>query len=113
MCADSLARSGEKDGAIAALMTLRNAMLDALRVRQVSGEVWIEAVGTMLKLLAPIAPHISEELWDRLQDKFHSWHDHKLLLSELPWPECEESYLVTDEVEMVVQVNGKLRDKIN
>ena len=55
-------------------------------------------------MLAPIAPHIGEELWSK-------W-DMKSLLQYQPWPTYDEALLVDDEVEIVVQVNGKLRAKI-
>ena len=55
-------------------------------------------------MLSPIAPHI-EELWDRL--------GHENTITYQPWPTFDESLLVDDEVEIVVQVNGKVRAKIN
>ncbi len=91
--------------AVAALMTLRNAMLEALRARQVTSEVWTEAVETMLRLLAPIAPHISEELWQRL-GKADSVHVQQ-------WPEADAAVAAEDTVTMVIQVNGKVRDRLD
>jgi leucyl-tRNA synthetase len=55
-------------------------------------------------LLAPFAPHIAEELWQLL--------GHKESLTYAPWPACDESKLVEAEIEIPVQVNGKLRAKI-
>lgn len=57
-----------------------------------------------VKLLAPIAPHVSEELWEIL--------GHTETLTYAAWPTYDESKLVDDEVEVVVQVNGKLRSKV-
>lgn len=57
-----------------------------------------------VKLLAPIAPHLSEELWEIL--------GHTETLTYAAWPTFDESKLVDDEVEVVVQVNGKLRSKV-
>ena len=58
-----------------------------------------------VKMLAPIAPHIGEELWDRLgNEDTITYH---------PWPTYDESLLVDSEVEIVVQVNGKVRAKLN
>ena len=54
-------------------------------------------------MLAPIAPHIGEELWYRL--------GHENTITYQPWPTFDESLLVDDEVEIVVQVNGKVRAK--
>ena len=65
-----------------------------------------EIIKALLLLLAPFAPHMTEELWQRIrQQKFESIH---LQL----WPEYEKKYLIEDEVTVVIQVNGKLRDSI-
>jgi leucyl-tRNA synthetase len=90
--------------AVAALMTLRNSMLDSLRAGNVASDVWTEAVETVLKLLAPIAPHITEELWHQIG------HDDSIHLQ--PWPEFDPDVAAEDTVTMVVQVNGKVRDRI-
>ncbi len=58
-----------------------------------------------VKLLAPICPHISEELWSKL--------GHSESISYEAWPAYDEAKLVEDEVEIVVQVNGKVRTKLN
>ena len=63
------------------------------------------AVGTLLAVLSPIAPHICEELWQAI--------GHTALLIEQPWPAHDPSALVTDEVEIVIQVCGKLRGKLS
>jgi leucyl-tRNA synthetase len=62
-----------------------------------------EAVDTLLLLMAPMAPHVSAELWERRR----GGHVH-----EQPWPVADPSKLVVDTVTMVVQVNGKVRDRI-
>lgn len=63
-----------------------------------------------LKLLQPFAPHIAEELWDRL----HRHLDQPApSLAYAPWPEFDASLLVEDTLEIPVQVNGKLRDKLS
>ncbi len=58
-----------------------------------------------VKLLSPIAPHIGEELWEKL-----GYTD---TIAYEPWPTYDEAKLVEDEVEIVVQVNGKIRAKLN
>lgn len=58
-----------------------------------------------VKLLAPIAPHISEELWYRLGNE--------TTVSYAKWPTYDEAYLVDNEIEVVVQVMGRVRSKIN
>jgi leucyl-tRNA synthetase len=63
-----------------------------------------EAVGILLRLLHPIVPHITQELWQTLK----LGED----LMTAPWPQVDESALVQDEVELVLQVNGKLRGNI-
>ncbi|HCN60976.1 MULTISPECIES: leucine--tRNA ligase [Mammaliicoccus] len=57
-----------------------------------------------VKMLSPIAPHISEELWQKL--------DHTETVTYEEWPTFDASLLVDNEVEIVVQVNGKLKDKM-
>src|SRR5699024_3771221 len=58
-----------------------------------------------VKLLSPIAPHIGEELWNRFGNK--------TTIAYEPWPSYDESKLVEEEVEIVVQIMGKVRSKIN
>ncbi len=64
----------------------------------------LSAVRTLLHVLNPFAPHLTEELWDRLGGEG--------LLADTPWPAYDPALLIEDEVEMPVQVNGKMRDKI-
>ncbi|WP_436859755.1 leucine--tRNA ligase [Staphylococcus caeli] len=68
-------------------------------------EIYKPYIEGFIKMLAPIAPHISEELWSRL--------GHEETITYQPWPSYDESLLVDDEIEIVVQVNGKVRAKIN
>jgi leucyl-tRNA synthetase len=63
----------------------------------------------LLHVLNPFAPHLTEEIHERLCKHFGTEHTP---LSESPWPQWDEAALVETEVEIVVQVNGKLRDKI-
>jgi leucyl-tRNA synthetase len=86
--------------AIAALMELLNAISSHGRVTPVS----IEAVRTMVVCLAPIAPHLAEDLWTRLGEDG--------LVAVAPWPEADAEALMTDTVEVPVQVNGKLKGTI-
>ncbi|WP_110114183.1 leucine--tRNA ligase [Bacillus sp. CGMCC 1.16541] len=64
-----------------------------------------EYVEGFVKLLAPICPHISEELWEKL--------GHSETISYEAWPAFDEAKLVDDEVEIVVQINGKVRAKLS
>jgi leucyl-tRNA synthetase len=90
--------------AVAAIMELRNALVEALRARNVQEEVWQEAVDSLLLVLAPVAPHISEELWE-LRGHPYSIHDQ-------PWPEWDEEAVEEETITLVVQVNGRVRDKL-
>jgi leucyl-tRNA synthetase len=83
--------------AISALMVLVNDMTrESVRPRA--------AVETLLLLLAPFAPHMAEELWKQL--------GHEKTLAYEAWPQADAKYLVKTEVEIVVQVNGKVRGHI-
>lgn len=90
--------------AIAALMQLRNDLQAAGREGKVSAPVWDEAVATLLLLLAPIAPHITEELWQR-RGNTGSIH-------VVPWPVVDEDAAAEDVITLIVQVNGKVRDRV-
>jgi leucyl-tRNA synthetase len=96
--------------AIAKLMTLTNAVLDATRGDDaggrsgaVGGPAVREALEALLTMLAPICPFITEELWQRL--------GHDASVHEQRWPQADTSLLVDDEVQIVVQVNGKVRGR--
>ena len=64
----------------------------------------LEALHILLPLLSPFAPHLAEELWSRL--------GFAGLASKQPWPVHDESLLVENEVELAVQVNGKVRERL-
>jgi len=83
--------------AIAAMMSLVNEFYKLERVTK--GEYKI-----LITLLNPVAPHITEELWEMYGDGG--------LLSLKPWPSYDEAKTVDDEVEIVLQINGKIRDKM-
>ncbi len=89
--------------AVAELMTLQNA-LSKLRDELQGSDEWREAARSMLLLLAPIAPHLSEELWQRW-----GFGGYVHLQS---WPSYDPQALVDDTVQMAVQVNGKVRGQI-
>ena len=62
------------------------------------------AIRILLQVLNPFAPHLTEELWEAL--------GFEGMVAGQPWPEYDASYLIEDEIEIPVQVNGKLRDKV-
>jgi len=89
---------------VAALMELQNEISQARSQGAEGTPAWREMQEIYLKMLAPIAPHIAEELWERLE-KEGSVHLQ-------PWPEVDEKAAAAEEITLVVQVNGKLRDRI-
>ena len=90
--------------AIAELMTLQSAISRCRTAEMMEQPEWQQAVRTLLTMLAPIAPHISEELWHRLGET-GSVHLQ-------PWPEHDPAELVQETVRMAVQVSGKVRGQI-
>jgi leucyl-tRNA synthetase len=64
----------------------------------------VSAMRTFLLVLNPFAPHISSELWQQLKSSGD--------ITAQPWPGYDEGFLVEDEIEIVLQVNGKVRDRI-
>lgn len=70
----------------------------------INGELLKEGISTVIVLLAPFAPHITEELWQLI--------DGKGSIHQLKWPEFDTSALIKDEIEVVIQINGKLKDKV-
>ena len=69
----------------------------------------LSAMRTFLVLLNPFAPHLASELWEKLGAKFS---DARRDITEQSWPSYDERLLVENEVEIVVQVNGKVRDRM-
>ena len=90
--------------AIAAVMELLNVIQDADRNVSQSGAVMKEALESVILLLAPFVPHITEELWEIMGNR--------MPLSETPWPEYDREAVVDEELLVVIQVNGKLRSRI-
>lgn len=92
--------------AISAMMELVNAML-AYRDRKgdgVNAVVMQDAAEKLVLMLSPFAPHIAEELWQLMGHEESLYHH--------SWPQYVEEYLVKDEVEIVVQVNGRVKGKM-
>ena len=83
--------------AIAALIEMNNALVSVEEIPKQVAE-------TFVQLLAPMAPHLCEELWHRL--------GHTDVIAYEPWPMWDEQYLLEEEIEMVVQVMGKVRSRI-
>jgi leucyl-tRNA synthetase len=90
--------------AVAALMELTNELQRARDAGEADEATWHDAVERLLLLVAPICPHIAEELWER------TGHEYSVHLQ--PWPEYDPALTVSDRVTIAVQVNGKVRDRI-
>lgn len=73
-------------------------------------QVPVQAVDTLLQVLNPFAPFLTEELHSRLAAAFPSLPQDEL--SQIPWPDYDAEALLVDEIEIVVQVNGKVRDRL-
>ena len=69
----------------------------------------LSAIRTFLVLLDPFAPHIASELWERLNAKFTEARGD---ITEHAWPTYDEGLLVEEEIEIVIQINGKVRDRM-
>ena len=75
---------------------------------EVSGSVMVESISILLRILYPIVPHITQQLWTDLG--FDQANQSELgQLLDAPWPEVDESALVQNEIKLMLQVNGKLR----
>jgi leucyl-tRNA synthetase len=90
---------------ISSLMELMNEMYKAREAGAVGSPEWDEARDIYLRMLAPVAPHISEELWTGHLGMPYSVH-------QQTWPEVDQEATKEDSIEIPVQVNGKLRDRI-
>ncbi|MBI3158787.1 MAG: leucine--tRNA ligase [Chloroflexi bacterium] len=89
---------------ISSLMELTNDLYRFKEEGAYGTTQWREAQEIFLQMMAPAAPHIAEELWGRI-GKPYSIHTSQ-------WPKVDEEAAKVDEIELVVQVNGKLRDKL-
>ena len=91
--------------AVAAMMEMVNGLYKFKESHGMQAtETWQFTLESLLQILAPFAPHITEELWQELghTDTIHVNH----------WPKWDEKYLVSDVMTIIVQVNGKLRSKL-
>jgi len=105
---DDIARF-QLNTSIAALMELTNAAYDyrnAVPTGQRDLALLRDLATTIVRLIAPYVPHMAEELWREVLQENGSVH-------QAPWPEYDPSAVVVDVVDMVVQVNGKVRGKIS
>ena len=89
---------------VSGLMELLNEMYKARDAGAVSSPVWEEVWDIYLRMMAPVTPHIAEELW-ALKGERYSIHNQ-------PWPEVDEAAAAEEEITLVIQVNGKVRDRL-
>jgi len=89
---------------IAALMEFTNYLTKIKEAGSVSEADWRKSTEILLLLLAPTAPHLTEELWQLIGNQY-SIHNQQ-------WPDWDEKLAADGQVTLVVQVNGKLRDRI-
>ena len=90
---------------VSSLMELMNEMYKAREAGAAGTPEWDEALDLYLRMTAPVTPHIAEELWESL-GKPYSIH-------QQPWPAFDPAAAVEDQIILVVQVNGKVRDRID
>ena len=91
--------------AVAQLYTLANAINDQAADVEGAAAARRFAIETLTMLLAPVAPHIAEEMWGNL--------GHDTMLAQTDWPVADTDMITEDTIEIGVQVNGKLRDTVS
>ncbi|MBE0411368.1 MAG: class I tRNA ligase family protein [Anaerolineales bacterium] len=90
---------------ISALMELLNEMVRAREMGAAGTAEWDEAVDIYVRMMAPATPHVAEEIWTEVLGKPYSVHTQS-------WPEFDEEAAREEQITLVVQVNGKVRDRI-
>jgi leucyl-tRNA synthetase len=101
---DDIGRRYHFNTAIASIMELTNSVMKFDATSDADRAVRSEAVEAIVILLSPITPHITEHLWSGL--------GHQNSLMDVPWPKVREDALTRNTLTLVVQVNGKLRGRI-
>jgi leucyl-tRNA synthetase len=90
--------------AISRLMELTNATIRAREAGLAADPAYGEAVDTLLRLMAPITPHIAEELWTRRGGEYS--------VHQQPWPVADAALAASETIELPIQVDGRLRDRL-
>ena len=90
--------------AIAALMEMVNHLSRVWNEQSIDAATWRDCIDKFLLMLAPIAPHLAEELWER--------HGREYSVHQQAFPTWDDELAAEEEVTLVVQVNGKVRDRI-
>ncbi len=89
---------------VAALMEYSNFLSRAKESGPVYADAWQEAMDSLVLMLAPSTPHLAEELWQRT--------GHEYSIHQQPWPQWDEELAAEEKTTLVVQVNGKVRDRL-
>jgi len=89
---------------IARIMELVNALYKYESTGRKNYRLYVDTVTDLLKLLAPFAPHLSEELWEKMGGPYSIFSQ--------KWPQWDEKKLARDEAEIVIQLNGKIKEKV-
>ena len=90
--------------AVSSMMEFTNTLFKARDAGLAETPEWKEAIDILVRLLAPIAPHLAEELWERMGLPYS--------IHKQTWPQADAQAAAEDSIEIPVQVNGKLRDRI-
>jgi leucyl-tRNA synthetase len=90
--------------ALAALMEFNNVLIKQHNTTVARSEAYRQALETLLQLLAPLAPHITEELWHQT--------GHMSSIHTTNWPDYDEALIKDENFTLVIQVNGKVRERI-
>ena len=89
---------------IAAMMEFSNTLNQAWQAGNVDANVWRESIRGLVLMMAPITPFLAEELWSHVGGEYS--------VHQQPWPEWDEDLAADETITLVVQVNGRLRDRI-
>ena len=90
--------------AIAAMMEFTNTLIQAWTTARVDSETWNESIKTLALLMSPITPFLAEEIWERCEGGFS--------VHQQPWPAWDAELAADETITLVVQVNGRLRDRL-
>ena len=91
--------------AISSIMELVNEMYKYKEQAEFNSSLYAKAIRELILILSPFTPHICEEMWAEIGEKES--------ISTMSWPKYDEKALIKDEVEIVVQINGKVKEKLS
>ena len=91
--------------ALAAMMECNNYLVKAKETPVYGTAAWQEAIRSLVLMIAPIMPHMAEELWERLGGAYS--------VHQQAWPSCDEALAADEEITLVVQINGRVRARID